>query len=215
MASGVTAATLGFYLLGTALYVAASEFWPKHANWPLRAVGAGRAVGAARRRGALGRVRLGPVALPLLAAVGGHRDGGGLRPGAGALHVYIATSGRSYSFVSANAFRNPAAVIVGRVVIMAALVLAPVAATLLYFRSAQESPVARLIVPQAANPTSGAVQLLSPVAPATVGVTVQEMAAAKSVLSVGATGWFWAEAMAVGLPMLLFLVRILGLPGET
>jgi hypothetical protein len=77
LAAGVTVATLGIYLVDTGYIVrygthlAATGFWLGQANWVVCAVGTGVALYAARRRGELGRIGLGPVALPLAAAVAG------------------------------------------------------------------------------------------------------------------------------------------------
>jgi hypothetical protein len=47
-----------------------------------------------------------------------------------------------------------------------------------------------------------------------VALTSQQVASFRATLSVQATPWFWAEAVALGLLVLVFMTRILTLWGD-
>jgi hypothetical protein len=217
LAAGVTASTLGFYLLDTGYvghygtHIAATGFWLGQANWVVCAAGTAVALYAAKRRGVLGGVKLGPVALPLLAAVAGIAAAVAYAPGWERYRVVIGTTGRSVSFTNPNAFHHPAAIIVGHVLVMVVLVLGPILATLLQPGVGAAAALAGLAIPQVANVAQGLTGLLGSVAPATLGLSAQRVASLRATLSVRATPWFWAEAVAVGLLVLVFLARVLTL----
>jgi hypothetical protein len=220
LAAGVTASTLGFYLLDTGAvarygtHIAATGFWLGQANWVVCAAGTLGALYAARSRGVLGGIKLGPVALPLLAAVAGIGAAVAYAPGWDRYRIVAGTTGRSVSFTNPDAFHNPAAVIVGHVVVIVVLVVAPVLATLLQPGVGAAAALAGLAIPQVANVAQGLTGLLGSVAPATVGLTAEQVSSLRATLSVRATPWFWAEAVAVGLLLLVFLARVLTLRPE-
>jgi hypothetical protein len=217
LAAGVSASTLGFYLadggyvVRYGLHLAALGFWLGKTSWLVCATGTALALLAARRRGVLGRLAPGPVALPLVAAVAGIAAAVAYAPGWDRYHAVATTTGRTESFTNANAFHSPAAVIVGHVVIIAVLVIAPVLATLLQPGVGAAAALAGLIIPQVANLVANLVVLLQPVEASVFGATAAQAAAVKAVFSVRATPWFWAEAVAVGLLILVFLARVLTL----
>jgi hypothetical protein len=217
LAAGVTVMTLGLYLVDTGFIVrygthlAATGFWLGQSGWLVCASGTGVALFAARKAGMLGGIGLGPVALPLAAAVAGIATAVAFVPFWDRLHFVVPSTGRSGTIArpGGNAFHNPGTVIAAYVVILTVLVLAPIVATLLRPGTIGAAALLGLIVPQVANLVSEVAFLLGSVDPTYFGASRQQAASAHAVLSLQPTPWFWAEAAALGLLLLVFLARVL------
>jgi hypothetical protein len=140
--------------------------------------------------GALGKPRgdeVGPVAMLMLAALGAAIA---FAPSWDSYLLRTAT-GASQSVTLGNAFANPAAVIVGDVAVMVALVAVVAGAALWRPIRFGAALLAGAIIPMAAQAISAFIQVGEPTSPALFGFSSAQAAAAGLTISNGLTAVFW------------------------
>jgi hypothetical protein len=118
-----------------------------------------------------------------------------------ALHTTL--TGVSQTITEGNAFANPAAVIVGNVAVMVALVAVVVAAAL--WRPVRLGAVllAGAIIPMAAQAISAIVQIREPASPAQFGLSPAQAAQVGLTIHAGLTAIFWVFCAFVAILILL------------
>lgn len=135
-----------------------------------------------------GRGQAGPLALLVLGAIG---TAVAFAPSWDSYTLVAAAAGTSQTITAGNAFDNPAMVIAGNVLVMAAVVA--VAALAALWRPARQGALllAGAIVPLAAQVPAAMIQAGQQATPAMFGISSSQAAAAGLTISSGLTGIFW------------------------
>jgi hypothetical protein len=135
-----------------------------------------------------GRGQAGPLALLVLGAIG---TAAAFAPSWDRYTLAAAATGTSQTITAGNAFDNPAMVIAGNVLVMAAVVT--VAALAALWRPARQGALllAGAIVPLAAEVPAAIIQAGQQASPAMFGISSSQAAAAGLTISSGLTGIFW------------------------
>jgi hypothetical protein len=135
-----------------------------------------------------GRGQAGPLALLVLGAIG---TAAAFAPSWDSYTLVAAATGTSQTITAGNAFDNPAMVIAGNVLVMAAVVA--VAALAALWRPARQGALllAGAIVPLAAQVPAAMIQAGQQATPAMFGISPSQAAAAGLTISSGLTGIFW------------------------
>jgi hypothetical protein len=134
------------------------------------------------------RAHAGPLALLVLAGIG---TAAAFAPSWDSYTLVATASGTSQTITAGNAFDNPAAVIVGNVLVMVAVIAVAVVAAL--WRPARQGGllVAGAIVALAAEAVSALIQAGQAATPAMFGISSAQASALGLTISTGLTASFW------------------------
>ena len=191
---GTSAVTFGLFFadageaIASGAHVAGPGLWLGFAGWLACAAGSALAFRVGRP-GALGRPHsddMGPVVMLMLAALG---TAAAFAPAWDSFTLRIAT-GATQTVTEGNAFANPAAVIVGDVAVMVALVAVVAAAALWRPVRLGAALLGGAIIPMAAQAISALIQVSEPVSP-TQFATPEQVTLTGLTVSSGLTSAFW------------------------
>jgi hypothetical protein len=191
---GTSAVTFGLLFadageaIASGAHVAGPGLWLGLAGWLACAAGSALAFWL-RRPGSLGRPHsddMGPVVMLMLAALG---TAAAFAPAWDSFTLRIA-SGATQTVTEGNAFANPAAVIVGDVAVMVALVAVVAAAALWRPVRLGAALLGGAIIPMAAQAISALIQVSEPVSP-TQFATPEQVTLTGLTVSSGLTSAFW------------------------
>lgn len=125
----------------------------------------------------------------------------------------LASQSGSQTFTAGNAFSEPAVIIAGNVLVMAALIAAAIVAAL--WRPARHGAalLAGAIVPMAAQAISALIQVNEPASPSDFGISQSQASAAGLTITSGVTPVFWVYCVFV-IALVISCAWLLAEPGE-